>query len=253
VSGKTVILLENVKKIYQLGETRVFALKGINLTIREGEMVAVMGSSGSGKSTLLNIMGCLDRPTAGIYYLDGENVSQLAKSRLARIRNKRIGFVFQGFNLLGRTTVLANVQLPLIYAGAGKKEMAERAKEALAWVGLSDYLEHYPSQMSGGQQQRVAIARALVNNPSLILADEPTGSLDSKTSIEIMAVIQRLYLEKGITVIIVTHEREISQYCRPYKYLLLIFRDMPGVLFKQYPEFLEDYLPWSPEVQKACK
>jgi putative ABC transport system ATP-binding protein len=131
VSGKTVILLENVKKIYQLGETRVFALKGINLTIREGEMVAVMGSSGSGKSTLLNIMGCLDRPTAGIYYLDGENVSQLAKSRLARIRNKRIGFVFQGFNLLGRTTVLANVQLPLIYAGAGKKEMAERAME---WI-----------------------------------------------------------------------------------------------------------------------
>jgi putative ABC transport system ATP-binding protein len=189
-------------------------VNSINLTIREGEMVAVMGSSGSGKSTLLNIMGCLDRPTAGIYYLDGENVSQLAKSRLARIRNKRIGFVFQGFNLLGRTTVLANVQLPLIYAGAGKKEMAERAKEALAWVGLSDYLEHYPSQMSGGQQQRVAIARALVNNPSLILADEPTGSLDSKTSIEIMAVIQRLYLEKGITVIIVTHEREISQYCR---------------------------------------
>ena len=212
MSGKTVILLENVKKIYQLGETRVFALKGINLTIREGEMVAVMGSSGSGKSTLLNIMGCLDRPTAGIYYLDGENVSQLAKSRLARIRNKRIGFVFQGFNLLGRTTVLANVQLPLIYAGAGKKEMAERAKEALAWVGLSDYLE-LSLPVSGGQQQRVAIARALVNNPS-ILADEPTGSLDSKTSIEIMAVIQRLYLEKGITVIIVTHEREISQYCR---------------------------------------
>jgi len=208
------MVLENVKKIYQLGETRVFALKGINLTIREGEMVAVMGSSGSGKSTLLNIMGCLDRPTEGIYYLGGENVSQLAKSRLARIRNERIGFVFQGFNLLGRATVLANVQLPLIYAGAGKKEMAEMAKEALAWVGLSDYLEHYPSQMSGGQQQRVAIARALVNNPSLILADEPTGALDSKTSIEIMAVIQRLYLEKGITVIIVTHERDISQYCR---------------------------------------
>jgi putative ABC transport system ATP-binding protein len=214
VSGKTAIVLENVKKIYQLGETRVFALQGINLTIREGEMVAVMGSSGSGKSTLLNIIGCLDKPTAGIYYLGGENVSQLDKSRLAYIRNKRIGFVFQGFNLLGRATVLANVQLPLVYAGAGKKEMAERAREALAWVGLSDYLEHYPAQMSGGQQQRVAIARALVNNPSLILADEPTGALDSKTSIEIISVIQRLYLEMGITVIIVTHERDISLYCR---------------------------------------
>lgn len=214
MSGKTAIVLENVKKIYQLGETRVFALQGINLTIREGEMVAVMGSSGSGKSTLLNIMGCLDKPTAGIYYLGGENVSQLDKSRLAYIRNKRIGFVFQGFNLLGRATVLANVQLPLVYAGAGKKEMAERAREALAWVGLSDYLEHYPAQMSGGQQQRVAIARALVNNPSLILADEPTGALDSKTSIEIISVIQRLYLEMGITVIIVTHERDISLYCR---------------------------------------
>ncbi len=214
MSGKTAIVLENVKKIYQLGETRVFALQGINLTIREGEMVAVMGSSGSGKSTLLNIIGCLDKPTAGIYYLGGENVSQLDKSRLAYIRNKRIGFVFQGFNLLGRATVLANVQLPLVYAGAGKKEMAERAREALAWVGLSDYLEHYPAQMSGGQQQRVAIARALVNNPSLILADEPTGALDSKTSIEIISVIQRLYLEMGITVIIVTHERDISLYCR---------------------------------------
>lgn len=214
MSGKTAIVLENVKKIYQLGETRVFALKGINLTIREGEMVAVMGSSGSGKSTLLNIMGCLDKPTAGIYYLGGENVSQMDKNQLAHIRNKRIGFVFQGFNLLGRATVLDNVQLPLVYAGAGKKEMAERAKEALAWVGLSDYLEHYPSQMSGGQQQRVAIARALVNNPSLILADEPTGALDSKTSIEIISVIQGLYLEKGITVIIVTHERDISLYCR---------------------------------------
>lgn len=214
MSGKTAIVLENVKKIYQLGETRVFALQGINLTIREGEMVAVMGSSGSGKSTLLNIMGCLDKPTAGIYYLGGENVSQLDKSRLAYIRNKRIGFVFQGFNLLGRATVLANVQLPLVYAGAGKKEMVERAREALAWVGLSDYLEHYPAQMSGGQQQRVAIARALVNNPSLILADEPTGALDSKTSIEIISVIQRLYLEMGITVIIVTHERDISLYCR---------------------------------------
>ncbi len=214
MSGKTAIVLENVKKVYNLGETQIFALRGINLAIQEGEMVAVMGSSGSGKSTLLNILGCLDKSTAGTYYLGGENVSRLDKNQLALIRNKRIGFVFQGFNLLGRVSVLANVQLPLVYAGVEKNEMAERAKEALNWVGLSAYLHHYPAQMSGGQQQRVAIARALVNNPSLILADEPTGALDSRTSIEIISVIQRLYLEKGITVVIVTHEKEISLYCR---------------------------------------
>jgi len=197
-----------------MGESQLFALKGVSLTIQEGEMVAIMGSSGSGKSTLLNILGCLDRPTGGTYYLDGENVSQLDKDQLAVIRNKRIGFVFQGFNLLGRVSVLANVQLPLVYAGAGKKEMADRAKEALDWVGLSKYLHHYPSQMSGGQQQRVAIARALVNNPSLILADEPTGALDSRTSVEIISVIQRLNIEKSITVVMVTHEKDISLYCR---------------------------------------
>jgi len=214
MSGKTAIWLENIKKIYKMGETQVPALRGISLAIQEGEMVAIMGSSGSGKSTLLNILGCLDRPTEGAYYLDGENVSQLGKNQLAAIRNKRIGFVFQGFNLLGRMSVLANVQLPLFYAGVGKKEMADRAKEALEWVGLSKYLHHYPGQMSGGQQQRVAIARALVNNPSLILADEPTGALDSKTSVEIISVIQKLNIEKGITVVLVTHERDISLYCR---------------------------------------
>ncbi|MGB9803407.1 ABC transporter ATP-binding protein [Desulfofundulus sp.] len=197
-----------------MGETRVHALNGVSLTVREGEMVAIMGPSGSGKSTLLNILGCLDRPTGGTYYLGGEDVSRLGRNQLALIRNKKIGFVFQNFNLLGRFTVLANVELPLVYAGVGKKEMAERAREALEWVGMSEYASHYPGRLSGGQQQRVAIARALVNNPSLILADEPTGALDSRTSIEIMAVIQRLNAEKGITVVMVTHEKDIALYCR---------------------------------------
>jgi len=209
-----VIEMKNIKKVYALGASQVNALRGVDLTVAEGEMVAIMGSSGSGKSTLLNIIGCLDKPTAGDYYLDGESVSGLDKTRLAAVRNKRIGFVFQGFNLLGRMTVQANIQLPMIYAGADKNEMEARAKEALNWVGLSKYPGHYPSQMSGGQQQRVAIARALVNNPSLILADEPTGALDSRTSIEIVSIIQQLNIEKGITVIIVTHEKDISQYCR---------------------------------------
>ena len=214
MSEKTVLELKNIKKVYDMGESRILALRGINLTVSSGEMVAVMGSSGSGKSTLLNIIGCLDKPTEGSYFLDGENVSELDKDKLAAIRNKRIGFVFQGFNLLGRVTVLNNVQLPMVYAGTEKKEMADRAKEALNWVGLSSYYKHYPTQMSGGQQQRVAIARALVNKPSLILADEPTGALDSKTSLEIIAVLQRLNEEKGITVVIVTHEKEIASYCQ---------------------------------------
>lgn len=211
---KAAIELENIRKVYTMGESQVLALKGVNLTVLRGEMVAIMGSSGSGKSTLLNIIGCLDKPTEGTYYLDGENVSGLNKSQLAVIRNKKLGFVFQGFNLLGRVSVQANVQLPLVYAGTEKKEMAARTEEALNWVGLSKYLNHYPNQMSGGQQQRVAIARALVNNPALILADEPTGALDSKTSIEIISVIQRLNQEKGITVVMVTHEKDISLYCR---------------------------------------
>ncbi|RKO65778.1 ABC transporter ATP-binding protein [Desulfofundulus salinus] len=214
MAGKTAIMLENIKKVYNMGETQVFALKGISLTIQEGEMVAIMGPSGSGKSTLLNILGCLDRPTGGTYYLGGEDVSRLNKNQLALVRNKRIGFVFQSFNLLGRFPVLANVQLPLVYAGVGKKEMADRAKEALDWVGMSKYAHHFPGQLSGGQQQRVAIARALVNNPSLILADEPTGALDSRTSMEIISVIQRLNIEKGITVVMVTHEKDIALYCR---------------------------------------
>ncbi len=214
MSGKTAIMMEDIEKVYQMGVTKVHALNGISLDIQNGEMVAVMGASGSGKSTLLNIMGCLERPTGGIYYLDGENVSQLNKDQLAAIRSNRIGFVFQGFNLLGNVSVLDNIQLPMIYAGVTKKDMVNRAKEALDWVKLSKYINHYPGQISGGQQQRVAIARALVNNPTLILADEPTGALDSKTSIEIVSVIQRLNLEKGITVVMVTHEKDIAHYCR---------------------------------------
>ena len=221
MSGKTAIIMEDIRKTYDLGETQVFALRGISLSIQEGEMVAIMGSSGSGKSTLLNLIGCLDRPTEGKYLLDGENVSDLDKNQLAHIRNKRIGFVFQGFNLLGRVSVMANMQLPLIYAGVGKKEMEDRVKEALDWVGLSQYINHYPNQMSGGQQQRVAIARALVNNPSLILADEPTGALDSRTSVEIISVLQRLNFEKNMTVIMVTHEKDIAHYCRR----LIILKD----------------------------
>lgn len=211
---KKTIELKNIKKVYDMGETKVFALRGIDLTVQQGEMVAIMGSSGSGKSTLLNIIGCLDKPTGGTYCIDGEDVSELDKNQLAVIRKKKLGFVFQGFNLLGRMSVEANVQLPMIYTGVGKKEMSERAQDALQWVGLSKYLHHYPNQMSGGQQQRVAIARSLVNNPSLILADEPTGALDSRTSIEIIGVMQRLNQEKGITVVVVTHDQEISFYCQ---------------------------------------
>lgn len=214
MSGKAAIVMEDIKKTYDMGETQVFALRGVSLAVQEGEMLAIMGSSGSGKSTLLNLIGCLDRPTGGTYCLDGEDVSNLDKDQLAGIRNKRIGFVFQGFNLLGKVPVRDNVQLPLVYAGTPKNEMEERVKEALAWVGLSQYINHYPGQMSGGQQQRVAIARALVNNPSLILADEPTGALDSRTSVEIISVLQRLNIEKGITVVMVTHEKDIANYCR---------------------------------------
>lgn len=209
-----VIEIKQIKKVYSMGALQVKALRGIDLTINQGEMVAVMGSSGSGKSTLLNIIGCLDRPTEGAYYLDGENVAELDKDRLAAVRNQKIGFVFQGFNLLKRVTVRANIQLPMLYAGTDKETMAARVEETLNWVGLTSYADHYPNQMSGGQQQRVAIARALVNNPPLILADEPTGALDSRTSVEIVSVIQQLNIEKGITVVMVTHEKEIAQYCR---------------------------------------
>ncbi len=214
MAPKAFIELTGIKKIYTMGEHRVAALNGINLTVQRGEMLAIMGASGSGKSTLLHITGCLDKPTEGTYYLDGEDVSLLSNERLAFIRNKKIGFVFQNYNLLGRMNVLANVQLPLIYSRLDKKEMLARAKEALEWVGFSGFENYLPTQLSGGQQQRVAIARALVNRPSLILADEPTGALDSKSGEEIMSLLQKLNEEMGITVIVVTHEKEISLYCR---------------------------------------
>jgi putative ABC transport system ATP-binding protein len=214
------IRLQDVHRIYELGENRVHALRGINLEIGSGEFVAIMGSSGSGKSTLMNILGCLDRPTSGDYLLDGVNVAQLSKKELAAIRNRRLGFVFQGFNLLARTTALENVELPTLYARLDVEERQRRAKEALQMVGLGDRLDHFPSQLSGGQQQRVAIARALVNHPSILLADEPTGNLDSRTSIEIISILQDLN-DKGLTIVLVTHEPDIAQYARR----VITFRD----------------------------
>lgn len=207
-----VIALDNVHKTYDLGEIQVHALRGVTLQIMRGEFVAIMGASGSGKSTLMNILGCLDRPTKGRYLLDGTDVSQLSKVELAHIRNRKIGFVFQQFNLLSRTTALENVELPTLYAGIPAEERAARAKQSLERVGLSDRAMHHPSQLSGGQQQRVAIARALVNHPSILLADEPTGNLDSRTSVEIMDILQRLNEDEGLTVVLVTHEPDIAQY-----------------------------------------
>lgn len=208
------IRLENIVKTYDLGEVQVHALRGVSLEIYPGEFVAVMGASGSGKSTLMNIIGCLDKPTRGHYYLDGKDVSGLTKRELAKIRSQKIGFVFQQFNLLSRTSALENVELPTIYAGIAIDERERRAREALQRVGLAEREGHFPSQLSGGQQQRVAIARALVNNPALLLADEPTGNLDSRTSVEIMDIFQRLNEEHGLTVVIVTHEPDIAQYAK---------------------------------------
>jgi putative ABC transport system ATP-binding protein len=208
------IRLENVSKTYNLGEVQVQALRGVSLEINAGEFVAVMGASGSGKSTLMNILGCLDRPTKGRYLLDGTDVSGLTKRELAKIRNQKIGFVFQQFNLLARTSALENVELPTIYAGIPLAERAVRAQQALVRVGLAERAHHFPSQLSGGQQQRVAIARGLVNNPSILLADEPTGNLDSRTSVEIMDIFQRLNQEHGLTVVIVTHEPDIARYVK---------------------------------------
>jgi putative ABC transport system ATP-binding protein len=203
--------LENVSKVYQMGDVEVHALRGVSLTIAEGEFVAVMGASGSGKSTLMNIVGCLDRPTGGVYRLDGEDISRLDRYALAGKRNRTLGFVFQSFNLLSRTSALENVELPLLYAGVSTRERHERASAALHRVGLGDRVHHHPNQMSGGQQQRVAIARALVGDPRVILADEPTGNLDSATSVEVMAIFQDLRLS-GITVVLVTHEPDIASY-----------------------------------------
>ena len=215
-----VVEVREVRKTYQLGETEVHALRGVSVNIGAGDFVAIMGASGSGKSTFMNILGCLDRPTSGQYLLEGTDVSGLTKRELARIRNQKIGFVFQGFNLLGRTTALENTELPMLYSRVSKKDRENRARETLALVGLADRAEHFPSQLSGGQQQRVAIARALTNRPLLLLADEPTGNLDSRTSVEVMELFQRLNAD-GLTIILVTHEPDIAQFAKRE----LVFRD----------------------------
>lgn len=218
--GEAVIRVDGVHKYYDLGETRVHALRGVSLSVESGEFVSIMGSSGSGKSTLMNILGCLDRPSSGQYLLDGTDVAALDKHQLATIRNRKLGFVFQGFNLLPRTTALENVLLPTLYSPIQKTERTERATAALNLVGIGDRARHFPSQLSGGQQQRVAIARALVNRPSLLLADEPTGNLDSRTSVEIIAILQALNAQ-GLTIMLVTHERDIAQFAKR----ILVFRD----------------------------
>ena len=208
---RALIEIRDVQKIYEMGAERVAALRGVSIDITKGEFVAVMGSSGSGKSTLMNILGCLDRPTSGSYHLEGREVSRLSRGELAEVRNRSLGFVFQNFNLLARTSALENVELPLVYGGVATRERQARAKEALTRVGLGNRLDHTPSQLSGGQQQRVAFARAIVNRPHLILADEPTGNLDSRTSIEVMTLFQELG-KTGMTVVLVTHEPDIAQY-----------------------------------------
>ena len=227
--ARPVIELEHIHKTYIMGDVQVHALRGASLTIREGEFVAIMGASGSGKSTTMNILGCLDRPTKGTYILDGQNVSEMSKDERADIRSRKIGFVFQGFNLLSRTSALENVELPMLYAGVSGAERHRRAMESLAAVGLAGREQNHPNQLSGGQQQRVAVARALVNNPALILADEPTGNLDSRTSVEVMEIFQRLNRERGITLVLVTHEPDIAQYAQR----VVVFKD--GKIRKDYP------------------
>src|ERR1700742_1175817 len=209
-SNRPVIQLEHIHKIYQTGDIEVHALRGVSLTIRAGEFVAIMGTSGSGKSTMMNIIGCLDRPTRGTYTLAGLDAGARAGDARAIVRNRVIGFIFQGFNLLSRTTALENVELPLQYRGVSARERRRRARGALESVGLGSRLDHTPNQLSGGQQQRVAIARALVTDPPLLLADEPTGNLDTRTSLEVLALLQKLNRDRGITIVLVTHERDIA-------------------------------------------
>ncbi len=209
-----VIELRNVTKTYTMGEVTVHALRGIDLTIHRGGFVAIMGPSGSGKSTTMNMIGCLDRPSSGVYLLEGEDVTHMSKSELAGVRNRRLGFIFQGFHLLQRATALASVELPMLYAGVPDAERRERALQAMRLVGLAGREHHRPNQLSGGQQQRVAIARSLVNEPSLLLADEPTGNLDSRTSLEVMAILQRLHRERAITIVMVTHEPDIAAFAQ---------------------------------------
>ena len=237
-----VVHIENLHKIYDSGEVPVHAVRGVSLEIHKGEFVALMGASGSGKSTLMNMLGCLDRPTRGKYLLDGTDVSVLDRNELADIRNHKLGFVFQGFNLLARTTALENVELPMMYGPRrSSHEMRERALHCLNIVGLANRADHFPNQLSGGQQQRVAIARALVNEPQVLLADEPTGNLDSKTSVEVMGVFQKLN-EQGITIVMVTHELDIARYCRRN----LILRD--GVVVRD--EAVQDRLNAAEEMKK---
>jgi len=220
MENNNLIQLENLTKIYKIGETQVRALDGLSYSIKEGDLVAIMGPSGSGKSTLMNIIGCLDKPTEGKYLLDGQEVSTLDKNKLARIRNKKIGFVFQTFNLLARTTALENTELPLLYSDVSAKKAKELALNALSEVGLKGRELHRTNQLSGGEQQRVAIARSLVNNPSVLLADEPTGNLDSKTGKEIIAVFKKLNEEKNITLILVTHDQNVAQIAHRRIHLL---------------------------------
>ncbi len=219
--GEALIEVVDLHKYYEMGDTRVHALRGIRLQIRRGEFVAIMGASGSGKSTFMNLLGCLDKPSAGTYLLEGTNVADLSRVELAHIRNERVGFVFQGFNLLSRTTALENVELPLIYARVRARDRRKLALEALMKVGLGERTHHVPSQLSGGQQQRVAIARSLVNHPSILLADEPTGNLDSRTSVDIMQVFQELNDRENLTIILVTHEPDIAEYSKR----VITFRD----------------------------
>jgi putative ABC transport system ATP-binding protein len=223
-----VIELAHIHKTYTMGDVEVHALRGVSLSISAGEFVAIMGTSGSGKSTTMNIIGCLDRPTRGTYILDGDDVSEMTKDQRADIRCRKIGFVFQGFNLLSRTSALENVELPMLYLGVDGPERHRRAMEALAAVGLEGREQNHPNQLSGGQQQRVAVARSLVNNPALILADEPTGNLDSRTSVEVMEIFQRLNREMGITLVLVTHEPDIAQYA----HRVVVFKD--GKIKKDY-------------------
>src|SRR5215216_3840163 len=219
--ARPVIQLDHIHKTYAMGDVEVHALRGVSLTIRQGEFVAIMGASGSGKSTTMNILGCLDRPTRGTYILDGQDVSEMSKDERADIRCQKIGFVFQGFNLLSRTSALENVELPKLYLGVDATQRHQRAMEALAAVGLAGREQNHPNQLSGGQQQRVAVARSLVNNPALILADEPTGNLDSRTSVEVMEIFQRLNRERGITLVLVTHEPDIAEYADR----VIVFKD----------------------------
>ena len=223
-----IIELHDIHKTYKTGDLEFHALRGISLTVREGEFVAIVGTSGSGKSTMMNVIGCLDRPTAGEYILDGEDVSRLSKDERADIRNRKIGFVFQGYNLLARTSALENVELPMLYAGVETAERMSRATNALAAVGLSGREQNHPNQLSGGQQQRVAVARSLVNQPKLILADEPTGNLDSRTSVEVMDIFQRMNRERRITLVLVTHEPDIAEYADR----VVVFKD--GKIQKDY-------------------